>query len=150
MGTLSQTACSSQLACISSALDCWFGSANMCGAMCVLQTVPHTCKGWRSWNLFAQQNDDASMRAMMHAFVDKSRSVDGKPTSLAEVGYISVGMVRHQAIIIRYAAVLQHLLAFKSPFLLLLIVSLLRMTGFRCGPSSTAPYAAPHGLYLLT
>jgi hypothetical protein len=52
------------------------------------------CKGWRSWNLFAQQNDDASMRAMMHAFVDKSRSVDGKPTSLAEVGYISVGMVR--------------------------------------------------------
>ena len=32
------------------------------------------------------------MRAMMHAFVDKSRSVDGSPTSLAEIGYLSVGM----------------------------------------------------------
>ena len=29
---------------------------------------------------------------MMHAFTDKSRMVDGKPTSLAEVGYLSVGM----------------------------------------------------------
>eukprot|EP01043_Picozoa_sp_COSAG02_P082351 COSAG02_NODE_20599_length_823_cov_1.622928_1_plen_48_part_00 len=42
--------------------------------------------GWRSWNLFAQHNDDTTMRAMMHAFVDKSRTVDGKPTSLAEIG----------------------------------------------------------------
>ncbi len=32
------------------------------------------------------------MRAMMHAFVDKSRSVGGVPTSLAEIGYLSVGM----------------------------------------------------------
>ncbi len=47
---------------------------------------------WRSWNLFAGKNDDSTMRAMMHAFVDKSRSVDGSPTSLAEIGYISVGM----------------------------------------------------------
>ena len=45
-----------------------------------------------SWNLFAGKNDDSTMRAMMHAFVDKSRSVDGSPTSLAEIGYLSVGM----------------------------------------------------------
>ena len=48
--------------------------------------------GWRSWNLFAGTNDDSTMRAMMQAFTDKSRMVDGKPTSLAEVGYLSVGM----------------------------------------------------------
>lgn len=48
--------------------------------------------GWRSWNLFAGTNSDSTMRAMMHAFVDKSRQVDGKPTSLADVGYLSVGM----------------------------------------------------------
>ena len=44
------------------------------------------------WNLFAGNNDDTTMRAMMHAFVDKSRLVDGIPTSLAEIGYLSVGM----------------------------------------------------------
>lgn len=43
-------------------------------------------------NLFAQHNDDTTMRAMMHAFVDKSRSVGGVPKSLADVGYLSVGM----------------------------------------------------------
>lgn len=48
--------------------------------------------GWRSWNLFAQRNDDSTMREMMHAFVDKSRLVDGKPTSLLDIGYLSVGM----------------------------------------------------------
>ena len=47
---------------------------------------------WRSWNLFAQRNDDATMRAMMAAFVDKSRKVDGISTSLLDVGYLSVGM----------------------------------------------------------
>jgi alpha-galactosidase len=55
-----------------------------------LSTTPPM--GWRSWNLFAGTNTDATMRAMMHAFTDKSRSVNGVPTSLSEVGYISVGM----------------------------------------------------------
>ena len=48
--------------------------------------------GWRSWNLFAGANDDRTMRAMMQAFVDKTRTIDGVPTSLAEIGYLSVGM----------------------------------------------------------
>jgi len=48
--------------------------------------------GWRSWNVFAQRNDDAAMRAMMAAMTDKSRTVDGVPTSLLDVGYVSVGM----------------------------------------------------------
>eukprot|EP00040_Diaphanoeca_grandis_P020089 m.106639 g.106639 ORF g.106639 m.106639 type:complete len:720 (-) comp27740_c0_seq2:207-2366(-) len=48
--------------------------------------------GWRSWNLFAQHNDDSTMRAMMHALTDLSRLVDGSPTSLLDIGYISVGM----------------------------------------------------------
>ena len=32
------------------------------------------------------------MRGMMAALVDKSRQVDGVPTSLKELGYLSVGM----------------------------------------------------------
>jgi len=42
--------------------------------------------------LFAGRNNDATMRAMMHAFTDRSRSVDGKPTSLADLGFVHVGI----------------------------------------------------------
>lgn len=88
--------------------DCrWTGGA--CAAVAPATSVPlpacaadHSCArngksatppmGWRSWNLFAGKNSDSTMRAMMHAFTDKSRSVGGVPTSLAEVGFVSVGM----------------------------------------------------------
>lgn len=57
---------------------------------CEIIMTPHR---WRSWNLFAQHNDDTTMRAMMAAFTDKSRDgADGTPTSLREIGYVSVGM----------------------------------------------------------
>ena len=48
--------------------------------------------GWRSWNLFAGTNDDSTMRAMMAALVDTRLAVGGAPTSLRELGYLSVGM----------------------------------------------------------
>ena len=47
-------------------------------------------RGWRSWNAFDCMSNDtiitqAHMRAQMVAAVDKSRTVKGKPTSLAEL-----------------------------------------------------------------
>ena len=40
--------------------------------------------GWRSWNVFAGRNNDASMRAMMAALTDRSRTVDGAAASLLD------------------------------------------------------------------
>ncbi|CAK0910658.1 unnamed protein product [Prorocentrum cordatum] len=49
-------------------------------------------RGWRSWNLFHGAINDTVMRAQMAAVLDKSRSVDGKPTSLAELGFDWISM----------------------------------------------------------
>lgn len=48
--------------------------------------------GWRSWNCYDCISDDriitdARMRAQMKALVDKSRMINGKYTSLAEIGF---------------------------------------------------------------
>ena len=48
--------------------------------------------GWRSYNAFGGRIDQEQMITMMNAMVDKSRMVDGKPTSLAELGYNHVGL----------------------------------------------------------
>ena len=36
--------------------------------------------------------NQAMMTEMMHAMVDRSRTVDGKPTSLLDLGYARVGL----------------------------------------------------------
>ena len=48
--------------------------------------------GWRSYNAFGGRPTQAMMLEMMDAMVDKSRTVDGKPTSLLELGYDRVGI----------------------------------------------------------
>lgn len=55
-------------------------------------------RGWRSWNAFGCDGgpetilNDPHMRAQMRALLDKSRTVDGVPTSLAELGFNYVSM----------------------------------------------------------
>lgn len=54
-------------------------------------------RGWRSWNAFDCLEDktiitQAHMHAQMVAAVDKSRMVDGKPTSLADLGFDWISM----------------------------------------------------------
>jgi len=61
-------------------------------------------RGWRSWNAYTCTDSsnttltggniltDAVMRATMDAVLDKSRSVGGKPTTLASLGYDYVSM----------------------------------------------------------
>lgn len=48
--------------------------------------------GWRSWNLFGSNVNQTLMEAVMDAMVDRSRLVDGTPTSLADLGYSDVGL----------------------------------------------------------
>ena len=48
--------------------------------------------GWRSWNSFHADINDTVMRAQMAAVTDTSRSVNGKPTSLAALGFDWVSM----------------------------------------------------------
>ena len=48
--------------------------------------------GWRSWNCFHANVDQAKMEGIMDAMVDRSRLVDGKPTSLLDLGYDNCGL----------------------------------------------------------
>ena len=48
--------------------------------------------GWRSYNAFGGTPTQAIMEAMMDAMVDRSRTVDGRPTSLLDLGYSHVGL----------------------------------------------------------
>jgi hypothetical protein len=48
--------------------------------------------GWRSWNCFHGEVNDSAIRATIDAITDRSRTVDGKPTSLADLGFDSVGI----------------------------------------------------------
>jgi hypothetical protein len=49
-------------------------------------------RGWRSWNCFGNDVYDSRMRSIIDAMVDRSRSVNGKPTSLVDMGYITCGL----------------------------------------------------------
>jgi hypothetical protein len=49
-------------------------------------------QGWRSWNCFHGEVNDQKIRATIDAITDKRHVVDGKPTSLADLGYDSVGI----------------------------------------------------------
>lgn len=48
--------------------------------------------GWRSWNQFQAAINQALVIAHMDALVDRSRTVNGVPTSLADIGYRDAGI----------------------------------------------------------
>ena len=48
--------------------------------------------GWRSWNFYACEISAAVFERQISALTDRSRTVGGKPTSLADLGYITVGV----------------------------------------------------------
>jgi alpha-galactosidase len=48
--------------------------------------------GWRSWNCYQFDISDEKMRGVIDAMTSKSRTVDGKPSSLLDVGYLNCGI----------------------------------------------------------
>eukprot|EP01062_Namystynia_karyoxenos_P054556 TRINITY_DN449_c0_g1_i1.p1 TRINITY_DN449_c0_g1~~TRINITY_DN449_c0_g1_i1.p1 ORF type:complete len:440 (+),score=129.98 TRINITY_DN449_c0_g1_i1:86-1405(+) len=48
--------------------------------------------GWRSWNCYGGDVTQDKMQAVMDQMAARTRSVDGKPTSLADLGYINCGL----------------------------------------------------------
>ena len=48
--------------------------------------------GWRSWNFFACEIDAATFERQIDALVDRSRTVAGHATSLADLGFDTVGI----------------------------------------------------------
>jgi hypothetical protein len=48
--------------------------------------------GWRTFNAFWGIIDQVKMETTMDAMVNRSRKVDGKPTSLLDLGYNRVGV----------------------------------------------------------
>lgn len=54
--------------------------------------APTPPMGWRSWNSFHLDINDAKMRQMVDALASRSRLVDGKPTSLADLGFGRMGI----------------------------------------------------------
>ena len=48
--------------------------------------------GWRSWNYYACEISAHVFERQVDALADRSRSVDGAPTSLADLGYRTVGI----------------------------------------------------------
>ena len=54
--------------------------------------LPTPPAGWRSWNQMAGKIDQPLLEAIMDGLADSSRLVDGKPTSLLDLGYSRIGM----------------------------------------------------------
>ena len=48
--------------------------------------------GWRSWNCYHGDVTQDLLEGVMDAMVNKSRTVDGKPTSLLDLGYVNCGL----------------------------------------------------------
>ena len=48
--------------------------------------------GWRSWNLYALNVDQKLMERVMDGFTRRHYLVDGKETSLADLGYTNIGL----------------------------------------------------------
>jgi len=48
--------------------------------------------GWRSWNLFGANVNQKLIEGIMDGMVAKTRMVDGKATSLCDLGYCDVGL----------------------------------------------------------
>ena len=49
--------------------------------------------GWRSWNLYGANVDQDLIMSQMTAIVSRKRTVNGVPTSLADLGFKDVGYV---------------------------------------------------------
>ena len=49
-------------------------------------------RGWRSWNQFNGAVTSEDIVRAIHGLTDRSRLVDGVPTSLADLGYADVGI----------------------------------------------------------
>ena len=49
-------------------------------------------RGWRSWNQMGADINQTQHEAIARALADRSRLVDGKPTSLLDLGYDRIGM----------------------------------------------------------
>lgn len=49
-------------------------------------------QGWRSWNNFGLKVDANLILEIAKGLVDTSRTVNGAPTSLAELGYVDLGV----------------------------------------------------------
>jgi len=48
--------------------------------------------GWRSWNLYGGKVNQTLLEGIMDGMVSRKRTVDGKPTSLCDLGYCDVGL----------------------------------------------------------
>lgn len=48
--------------------------------------------GWRSWNLYGANVNQQLIESIMDGMVSRKRSVDGRPTSLCDLGYCNVGL----------------------------------------------------------
>ena len=48
--------------------------------------------GWRSWYLFKSTPTQSRFMPILSGMVNRSRKVDGKPTSLLDLGYKDVGL----------------------------------------------------------
>lgn len=48
--------------------------------------------GWRSWNCYQGDVTDAKIRSVIDVVTSRARMVDGKPTSLVDLGYNRVGI----------------------------------------------------------
>jgi len=48
--------------------------------------------GWRSWNLYGENVNQELIIGIMEGMVSRKRTVDGKPTSLCDLGYCDVGL----------------------------------------------------------
>ena len=48
--------------------------------------------GWRSWNLYGANVNQKLIEGIMDGMVKRDRMVDGKPTSLCDLGYCDVGL----------------------------------------------------------
>lgn len=59
-----------------------------CFPNCLAQTPP---MGWRSWNAFGSLTDQTMLTQQIDALVARKFSINGKPTSLWDLGYVRVG-----------------------------------------------------------
>ena len=48
--------------------------------------------GWRSWNEYGANVDQGVIMSQMSAIANRSRTVNGVPTSLCDLGYCDVGL----------------------------------------------------------
>jgi alpha-galactosidase len=49
-------------------------------------------QGWRSWNLYGNNVNQSLLQHIMLGMTSKARNVNGKPTSLCDLGYCDVGL----------------------------------------------------------